>query len=82
MPANKNIYTVKIHIKWLNLLPIDMVKSVANAEKPFQGLKASETSQELYRFALVQTSAHKKKVWFCILLPSTMVRCTGNPTKT
>lgn len=64
MPANKNIYTVKIHIKWLNLLPINMVKSVANAEKPFQGLKASETSQELYRFALVQTSAHKKKSGF------------------
>lgn len=61
MPANKNIYTVKIYIKWLNLLPIDMVESAEDAEKPFQGLKASETSQELYRLALEQTSAQKKK---------------------
>lgn len=51
MPKNKNIYTVKIHIKWLNLLLIDMVKSAVNAEKQFQGLKALETSQELNRFA-------------------------------
>lgn len=31
MPTNKNIYTVKIDIKWLNLLPSDKVKSAVNA---------------------------------------------------
>lgn len=65
MPTNTNIYTVKIHIKWLNLLPIDVVKSAVNAEKQFQGLKALEASHELNRFSFsADTCTHKKKVFF------------------
>lgn len=77
MPTNTNIYTVKIYIKWLNLLPSDMVKSAVNAEKQFQGLKALETSQELKRLSFsADICTHTKKyffafsyltVWFAVL---------------